>query len=99
MSQGSTVVWRSSRIAPNAGTSQTVQPGGNATLNAVWNGRPNQRGVKRLGSGTYTMQVTEGGYTASATFRVVWVNCKPPDEVEFARLPSIAALRLTSSLG
>jgi hypothetical protein len=71
VSQGSTVVWRSSRIAPNAVTSQTVQPGGNATLNAVWNGRPNQRGVKRLGSGTYTMQVTQGGYTASATFRVV----------------------------
>jgi hypothetical protein len=71
VSQGATVVWRSSRIVPNASTSQTVQPGGNLTLNAVWNGRTNQRGVKRLGPGMYTMQVTEGGYTASATFRVV----------------------------
>jgi hypothetical protein len=71
VTHGSTVVWRSSRIAPNAGTSQTIQPRAIAKFNAVWNGRPNQRGVKRLGSGTFTMQVTQGGYSASATFRVV----------------------------
>ena len=71
VSKGSTVIWRSSRVAPNASSSQRVQPGGNITVNALWNGRPNQRGVKRLGPGTYTMQVTDGGYTATATFRVV----------------------------
>ena len=42
VSDGSTVVWRSSRIVSKGSTSQTVQPGGNMTMNAVWNGRPNQ---------------------------------------------------------
>jgi hypothetical protein len=71
VSKGSTVIWRSSQVGSNASGPQTVQPGSNVTLNAVWNGRANQRGAKRLGPGFYTIQVTEGGYAASATFRVV----------------------------
>ena len=71
VSLGARVVSRSSRTVPNAGIQQMVQPGDNMSWNASWNGRSNQRGVKHLGPGTYTIQVTEGGYSATTTFRIV----------------------------
>jgi len=36
-----------------------------------WSGRPNQSGIKKLTPGTYTVQVVEGGYSATATIRIV----------------------------
>ncbi len=71
VSLGAKMVWRSSRTVPNASIQQMVQPGGSVSWNAVWNGRSNQRGAKHLGPGTYTIQATEGGYSATTTFRIV----------------------------
>jgi hypothetical protein len=70
VSQGSRLVYSSTRSVTNAAVAQTVLPGGNVNWSASWNGRPNQHGVKNLAPGTYTIQVTEGGYTASAVFRI-----------------------------
>jgi hypothetical protein len=70
ISRGSTVVWHSTRTVPSDAT-HTVQPGQALTVTASWNGRPNERGVKRLTAGVYTVAFAEGGYTASATIQIV----------------------------
>jgi hypothetical protein len=64
--RGSTLVWRS-RPGLRA---RTLQPGKSIHLTAVWNGRPNQPGVNRLGPGTYTIQAEEGGFSGSTTITV-----------------------------
>lgn len=70
VSKGSMVVWRSTKTVPTVTMQQVVQPGQNMTLAATWNGRANQRGVRHLGPGVYTVSFTEGGYVGSTTIRV-----------------------------
>ncbi|MGA2700295.1 MAG: hypothetical protein ABSH35_04265 [Isosphaeraceae bacterium] len=62
--QGSTVVFRSSGIA-SALVARSIK------LALNWSGRPNQSGIKTLTPGTYTVQVVEDGYSATATIRIV----------------------------
>jgi hypothetical protein len=53
--KGSRVVWQSRRGAFTRRT-RTIQPGQTIKLSAVWNGRPNQPGMKKLTPGTYTIE-------------------------------------------
>jgi len=68
--QGSTVVFRSSGIA-SALAARSIKRHGSIKLALNWSGRPNQSGIKTLTPGTYTVQVVEGGYSATATIRIV----------------------------
>jgi hypothetical protein len=67
---GSTVVYRSSGMASPL-VAGSIKPHSSIKLALNWSGRPNQSGIKRLSPGTYTVQVVEGGYTATATIRIV----------------------------
>jgi hypothetical protein len=71
VSQGSTVVWHSARTVASYGAPLTLAGGKVIKLTSTWNGRPNQGGLKRLPPGVYTVQATEGGYSATATIRIV----------------------------
>jgi len=68
--QGSTVVFRSSGIA-SALVARSIKRHGSIKLALNWSGRPNQSGIKTLTPGTYTVQVVEDGYSATATIRTV----------------------------
>jgi hypothetical protein len=68
VAQGSTVFYRSGVVSRLGGT---IKPHGSMRLTLLWSGRPNQPGFGKLGPGTYTITVVEGGYSASATIRVV----------------------------
>ncbi len=68
--EGSTVIYRSSRTA-SALASRTIKPYGSIKLALDWSARPNQSGIKKLTPGTYTVDVVEDGYSATATFRIV----------------------------
>ena len=70
VSQGSTVVWRSARTVASYGAPLTIAGGKVIKLTSTWNGRPNQGGLLRLPPGVYTVQATEGGYSATATIRI-----------------------------
>jgi hypothetical protein len=39
-------------------------------LITTWNGRSNQGGPRRLQPGLYTVQASEGGYSATTTFEI-----------------------------
>jgi hypothetical protein len=67
---GSTVVFHSSRIRA-ALAAQIIKPHHSIKLALAWSGRPNQSGITRLAAGTYTVQVVEGGYSGTATVRLV----------------------------
>ena len=67
---GSTVVYRSGGVAWNVAAG-SIKPHGSLKLVLNWSGRPNQSGIKKLTPGTYTVQVVEGGYLATATIRIV----------------------------
>jgi len=68
--QGSTVVFRSSGIA-SVLAARIIKPHSSIKLALNWSGRPNQSGIKTLAPGTYTVQVVEDGYSATATIRIV----------------------------
>jgi hypothetical protein len=67
--EGSTVV---SRITRHLLTSKarTLKSGQSIQLTSTWNGKPNQAGLKTLNLGLYSVEVSEGGYSASATIRI-----------------------------
>ena len=71
VSQGSTVIWHSARTISSKRASLTLLGGMGIKLTGSWNGRPNQDGLKRLEPGVYTVQATEGGYSATTTIRIV----------------------------
>ena len=66
---GSTVVFRSGPL-PLGLAAGSIKPQGTLKLALTWSGRPNQAGPKKLSPGTYTIQVVEGGYLATATIRI-----------------------------
>jgi hypothetical protein len=65
------VVWQAYRSIGSDSKPLTLQAGQNTQLTTSWNGRSNQGGSRRLQPGVYTVQVSEGGYTASTTVRIV----------------------------
>ena len=67
VSQGSTVVWHSARTVASYIPPLTIPGCKVIKWTSTWNGRPNQGGLKRLPPGVYTVQATEGGYSATAT--------------------------------
>jgi hypothetical protein len=46
-------------------------PGQVLNLTAVWNGRPNQRGVGRLAPGSYMVNASLSGYSAKGTIQIL----------------------------
>jgi hypothetical protein len=71
ISQGSTVIWHSSRVIASRGAALTLQGGKGIRLTSVWNGRSNQGGPKRPMPGVYTVRATEGGYSATTTITII----------------------------
>ena len=67
--EGSTVVWRSRRSV-FALSAHRTHPSQTLKLSAVWNGRPNQPGVKKLIPGTYTLEANFDGYDASTSITI-----------------------------
>lgn len=65
--KGSTLLWRKSLGAVKA---TALKAGKSLERTALWNGKPNQGGLKNINPGTYTIQVYEGGYSASNTIRI-----------------------------
>ncbi len=70
VSRDAKVVWHSKPGGP-ALQALTLQPGQSLTRTAVWNARPRHGGLTRLTPGIYTIQASEGGYTGTATVRIV----------------------------
>ncbi len=69
---GSQVVWKSPRRLREAGVPDTLLPEQVVFWSTTWNGRPNQPGVgRRLPPGTYTVQASRAGYTATTTLSIV----------------------------
>ncbi len=66
---GSKVVWRSSQGVP-ALHDRAIRPGATIKIKAIWNGRPNQPGVKTLRPGTYTILADEDGFEATSTITI-----------------------------
>jgi hypothetical protein len=71
VSQGSTMVWQSARAIASRNTGMALAPGRGIRLTGTWNGRSNQGGPKRPLPGVYTIQATEGGYSATTTITIV----------------------------
>lgn len=71
VSLGSTVVWRASRSTGSSSHPLTLESGMSTRLTTTWNGRSNQGGPRRLPPGVYTVEATEGGYTATTTVNIV----------------------------
>jgi hypothetical protein len=71
VSLGSTVVARTYRSVGTESSPLTLGAGQSTRLTTSWNGRANLGGPKRLKPGVYTIQASEGGYTASTTVRIV----------------------------
>ena len=67
--EGSTVVSRMTRSLLTA-KAKTLKAGQSLELTSTWNGKPNQAGLTKLDRGIYTVEVDQGGYTASATIRL-----------------------------
>jgi Intracellular proteinase inhibitor len=66
---GSTVIARTTKSLLSS-KARTLKPGQSLHLMALWNGKPNQAGLKQIVAGNYTIEVNEGGYTASANVRI-----------------------------
>jgi hypothetical protein len=62
---GSTLIWHSPLISPAVKT-RTLAPGASITVQAVWNGKPNQKVAAKLVS-VYTIKASWGGYSASTS--------------------------------
>ena len=67
---GSTVVFRSAGLSP-ALAGKIIKPGASLKLALNWSGKPNQKAIKKLSPGTYTIEAVEDGYSAMATIRIV----------------------------
>ena len=50
---------------------RTIKSHHTIKLPLTWSGRGNQPGIKKLGPGTYVVQVVEGGYVGTTTVRIV----------------------------
>jgi len=66
---GTTKLWHSARSKRTVKV-RTLSAGQSITFRMVWNGMPNQRGVKKLPGGSYTVEASEGGYSAGATIQI-----------------------------
>ncbi len=68
--EGSTVVYESTRKV-RALASEVIKPGHALKLTALWSGKLNQSGVKKLTPGRYTITVDDDGYVGLTTVRIV----------------------------
>jgi hypothetical protein len=68
---GSTVVSTMTRSLLTS-KAKTLKPGQSIQLTSTWNGKPRQPGpgLTKLNPGIYTVEVDQGGYTASTKIRV-----------------------------
>ena len=71
VSHGSTVIWQAARSVGSNAAPLTLEAGKGERLITTWNGRSNQGGPRRLQPGLYTVQASEGGYSATTTFEIV----------------------------
>ena len=69
--EGSTVVSTMTRSLLTS-KAKTLKPGQSIQLTSTWNGKPNHLGpgLTKLNPGIYTVEVDQGGYTASAKIRI-----------------------------
>ena len=66
---GSELIWRSAR-GVSIFHGRTIRPGQTIKSIVVWDGRPDQIGVKVLTPGKYTIQMFEDGFEASSTITI-----------------------------
>jgi hypothetical protein len=66
----SRVVWHASEGSMR-GLTQSIAPGKSITLHLVWNGKANQPGIKMLSPGSYTLEATLAGNTATTTIQII----------------------------
>ncbi len=68
-----TVIYGSTVIARTAINSKArlVKPGESVEFVTYWNGKPNQAGATKTPPGMYTIEFTEGPYSATGQIRVV----------------------------
>jgi hypothetical protein len=71
VTQGTKVIWSRPLKERTPGMQNVLLPGQVLNLTAVWNGRPNQRGVGRLAPGIYTVNASLSGYSAKGTIRIL----------------------------
>jgi hypothetical protein len=64
---GSTVIWRKRLSSPKI---KAFKPGKTLHLSVLWNGKPNQAGLKKIEPGIDTIEVQEDGYSVSDTIRI-----------------------------
>jgi 3-keto-L-gulonate-6-phosphate decarboxylase len=67
--EGSTVIARTTKSLLTS-KAKTLKPGQSLQLTGLWNGKPNQASLKQIAAGSYTIEVDEGGYTASTNVRI-----------------------------
>ncbi len=67
---GSTVVVHSNTLRPFL-IARTNKSYHSIKVPLSWSGRGNQPGIKKLGPGTYVVQVVEGAYVGTTTIRIV----------------------------
>jgi hypothetical protein len=66
--RGSHVVWRSSKLTLRG--HKTIAAGQSIKLRGIWSGNARERVESRLAPGTYTIEVSYDGYTASKTIQI-----------------------------
>jgi hypothetical protein len=64
------VVFRETKIAHST-KPKTLDAGRRLQTSFVWNGKPNQPGVRKLLPGTYTIDVEEDGFSAESSIQLV----------------------------
>jgi hypothetical protein len=66
---GSTEVWHSARNT-RADKARTLLPGKSITFRTAWNGNSHKRGAKKLAAGFYTVEASQGAYSAGGTIQI-----------------------------
>jgi len=66
---GSTEVWHSARRTRTA-KARTLSPGESITVHAVWNSKSSPRAANKQARVLYTVEASEGGYSAATTIQI-----------------------------
>ena len=67
--QGATIVSRTTKALPLAKLA-ALGPGRSVRLSTVWNGRPNQPGLRALAPGAYTIAFDAAGYSGETAIQI-----------------------------
>jgi hypothetical protein len=70
LSQGSKVIWRSTKTVLHARGVQSLAPGQSVVLHGRWSGKPNHHRFESIEPGVYQLAATAGGFTAETTIRL-----------------------------